>query len=81
MLFRSLLKYVMLHPFQISRRHLAPQPSNPLVASLVPPQTYLQFGSEAPLDVDRGDIDCQAAVLVVEHDQEYMRIDEFKSLD
>ena len=51
-----LLKYFLLHPFRISKQLLEPQvSSNPLVASLTPPQTYLQFGSET-LDIDR-DID------------------------
>jgi len=41
----------------------------------VPPQTYLEFGSET-LHLDK-DINCEDAVLIVEHDQDYMRIDEF----
>jgi hypothetical protein len=70
----SLLKYVLLHPFKIKKDQLLPKVT-PLLSSLVPPQTYLEFGSET-LHLDK-DINCEDAVLIVEHDQDYMRIDEF----
>ena len=74
-----LLKYVLLHPFKITKAHLLPVVSNPLVAQLVPPQTYLTFGSQDQLDID-SDIECEQAILLVEHDQDYMRIDKFDSM-
>lgn len=72
-----LLKYVIHYPLNISRSFLIPKAPNPLLASLIPAQTYLSFGSQT-YDLDK-DIDSHHAVLVVEHDQDYMRIDDFQS--
>jgi hypothetical protein len=55
-----------------------PQHGNPLLASVTPPQTYLHVGSEY-LDFER-DINSEAAVILVESDREYMRIDGFNSV-
>ena len=41
-----LLKYVAISQIDIKKEHLQPQHGNPLLAALVPPQTYLNIGSE-----------------------------------
>ena len=37
----KLLKFLALHPFNIKKEHLLPVNENPLLESLIPPQTYL----------------------------------------
>ena len=37
----KLLIFVALHPFHIKKEHLLPVNENPLLESLIPPQTYL----------------------------------------
>ena len=49
-----------------------------LISTLIPRQTYLHIGSQI-LDLNR-DIDQNKAVLLIENDLEYQRIDQFKSL-
>ena len=44
---------------------------------MVPPQTYLSFGSQN-FDFEK-DIEGEKAILLIEHDQDYMRIDHFTS--
>ena len=60
------LKYVALSNFPICRDMLIPQHGNPLLAGLVPPQTYLHIASEN-LDLDK-DIKIESAVLLIESD-------------
>lgn len=37
----KLLKFLALHPFHIKKEHLLPVNENPILESLIPPQTYL----------------------------------------
>ncbi len=37
----KLLKFLALHPFNIKKEHLLPVNENPILESLIPPQTYL----------------------------------------
>jgi hypothetical protein len=49
------IKYVVLQPFKISLAHLRPRAhlENPILESLVPPQTFLNFGTQERLDLER----------------------------
>ena len=75
------IKYVVLHPFKISLAHLRPRAhlENPILESLVPPQTFLNFGTQERLDLER-DINQEEALLVIENDTDYIRKDKFKTL-
>ena len=42
----KLIKFLALYPFKIKPELLKPKHNNPLLDSLVPPQTFLQFGSQ-----------------------------------
>ncbi len=60
------MKFMAIHPFLIRKEHLEPKHENPLLDSLIPPQTYLQLGSNK-LDIDI-DINLKKSVLLIEHD-------------
>ena len=72
------LFYMAISAVPITSKHLTPQHKNPLLASITPPQTYLHVASEY-LKFD--DVNKAFAVLLIENDKDYMRIDRFQSYE
>jgi hypothetical protein len=74
------LKYVGVYPVAIEKHHLMPpvHKLNPLLIDIIPEQTYLKFASHT-LDFDK-DICQNKALLIVENDADYMRIDQYQTL-
>lgn len=62
---KSALTYVALSSLLISLKLLTPQHCNPLLASIVPPQTYLTVASDT---LSLEDINTSEGILWVEHD-------------
>eukprot|EP00347_Sterkiella_histriomuscorum_P007323 403349390 len=75
---QQLLKYVGIYPQPIKRHHILPKRYE-FIDDIIPKQTYLSVGS-MNLDLEK-DIAQDQAILLIECDIDYQRLDKYESLD